>query len=393
MKQYTLHIKSKNTYAASFQANTCKHLQSVHCFAKIKHMAILFILFIAAAFNSITILAAAPATQTKSETDTTQQASTKTTAEKKNKSIKITISAAGDCTLGVDSRYNNTFNDYYKKKGSAYFLKKVKKVFSKDDVTIVNLEGPFTNATSRANKTFTFKGPASYAKILKKGSVEVVNVANNHTFDYGSKGYSDTLKTLKKNSIKYCRNGSVAYKTVKGIKIAFLGFNKLDGITSSDVKKVIKKAKKQKAKIIIVSFHWGIEKDYYPTTIQKSLAHDAIRDGATLVLGHHPHVLQGIERYKGRYIVYSLGNFCFGGNTNPSDKDTMIFQQTFTVKNGKVEKNKDIKVIPCSLSSSSYTNDFQPKILTGKSKTRVLKKINKLSRGMGVKLNSKGKAK
>ena len=313
--------------------------------------------------------------------------------DEKNKTVKITISAAGDCTLGVDSRYNNTFNNYYKKKGSAYFLKRVKKVFSKDDVTIVNLEGPFTNATSRASKTFTFKGPAGYAKILKKGSVEVVNVANNHTFDYGKKGYSDTLKTLKKNKIKYCRNGSIAYKTVKGIKIAFLGFNQLEGITSSDVKRTIKKARKQRAKIIIVSFHWGIERDYYPSAIQKSLSHAAIRDGATLVLGHHPHVLQGMERYKGRYIVYSLGNFCFGGNTNPSDKDTMIFQQTFTIKNGRVAKNKDIKVIPCSLSSSSYTNDFQPRILSGKNRKRVLKKINKLSHGMGVTINSKGKAK
>lgn len=367
MKPYTLRTQSnhKYTYTAG---------------SPIKHLALFFILLLTVAFNSLTTLAAAPATPASSEADT----STKNTAgkKKKNKSIKITISAAGDCTLGVDSRYNNTFNNYYKKNGSAYFLKKVKKVFSKDDVTIVNLEGPFTSATSRAIKTFTFKGPASYAKILKKGSVEVVNVANNHTFDYGKKGYFDTLRTLKKNKIKYCRNGSIAYKTVKGIEIAFLGFNQLEGITSSDVKKTIKKAKKQKAKIIIVSFHWGIERDYYPSAIQKSLGRAAIRDGATLVLGHHPHVLQGIERYKGRYIVYSLGNFCFGGNTNPSDKDTMIFQQTFTIKNGKVAKNKDIKVIPCSLSSSSYTNDFQPKILSGKSRMRLLKKINKLNSGI-----------
>lgn len=376
MKPYTLHTQSSHKYTAD---------------CSIRHLALLFILLLAVMSSSLTTLAAAPATQTGTEAE----ASTKNTAgkKKKSKSIKITISAAGDCTLGVDSRYNNTFNNYYKKKGSAYFLKKVKKVFSKDDVTIVNLEGPFTNATSRASKTFTFKGPASYAKILKKGSVEVVNVANNHTFDYGRKGYSDTLKTLRKNKIKYCRNGSIAYKTVKGVKIAFLGFNQLEGITSSDVKKVIQKARKQRAKIIIVSFHWGIERDYYPSAIQKSLGRAAIRDGATLVLGHHPHVLQGIERYRGRYIVYSLGNFCFGGNTNPSDKDTMIFQQTFTIKNGKVAKNKDIKVIPCSLSSSSYTNDYQPRILSGKSRKRLLKKINRLSRGMGVTINSKGKAK
>ena len=100
-----------------------------------------------------------------------------------------------------------------------------------------------------------------------------------------------------------------------------------------------------------------------------------------------------LERYKGRYIVYSLGNFCFGGNTNPGDKDTMIFQQTFSVKDGAVEKNKDVKVIPCSISSKSYTNDFQPRTLTGSEKARVIKKMNGLSRGRGVQLRASGKAK
>lgn len=302
----------------------------------------------------------------------------------KNDSVKIKICAAGDCTLGVDSRYNSIFNEYYGRHGSGYFLKNVKKIFSKDDVTIVNLEGTFTDSTNRANKTFTFKGPASYVDILKQGSVEIVNTANNHTFDFGSNGYSDTIKTLKDNKIKYCRNSKIAYQNVKGIKIAFLGFNQLEAITEATVKETIEKAKSKGADLIITSFHWGIERSYYPNAAQESLARSAIDNGAALVLGHHPHVLQGIERYKGRYIVYSLGNFCFGGNSNPSDKDTMIFRQTFTVKNHKVKKNKAIKVIPCSLSSVSYTNDFQPTILSGTEKTRVLDKIIGLSAGRGV---------
>lgn len=311
----------------------------------------------------------------------------------KDKTIKVTISAAGDCTLGVDSRYNSIFNEYYGRHGSAYFLKKVKSIFSKDDVTIVNLEGTFTDSGNRADKTFTFKGPAAYVDILKKGSVEVVNTANNHTFDFGRQGYRDTIKTLKDNKIKYCRNSTIAYQKVKGVKIAFLGFNKLDGVAASTVKENIEKAKKKNADIIIVSFHWGIERSYNPDATQESLARCAIDNGAALVLGHHPHVLQGIERYKGRYIVYSLGNFCFGGNSNPSDKDTMIFQQTFSVVNHTVKKTKDIRVIPCSLSSVSYANDFQPKVLSGKEKSRLIEKINTMSAGRGVQFGADGKVK
>ena len=121
---------------------------------------------------------------------------------------------------------------------------------------------------------------------------------------------------------------------MKGIKIAFVGFNALNGVTQQQVKDTIQTAKKKKAKIIIASFHWGIEKEYYPNSTQKSLGRCAISSGASLVLGHHPHRLQGIEKYKGRYIVYSLGNFCFGGHNNPNDKETRICQHTFYVENG-----------------------------------------------------------
>lgn len=309
------------------------------------------------------------------------------------KPVEITISAVGDCTLGVDSRYNSAFNDYYRRKGAAYFLKKVRPVFAKDDLTIVNFEGTLTTSKNRAIKAFTFKGPASYASILTKSSVEVANLANNHSRDFGAKGLADTKRTLKKRGIAYCQNTTIAYKTVKGVKVAFLGFNGLDGVTKKQVKVGIKKAKKAKAQIIVVSFHWGIERDYYPGSAQKSLGRYAIDCGASLVLGHHPHVLQGIEEYKGRYIVHSLGNFCFGGNTNPKDKDTMIFQQTFTVKNGKLAKKDDARIIPCSLSGSTSTNTFQPRILKGAEKRALVKKMNRLSRSLGVKVAANGRLK
>lgn len=326
------------------------------------------------------------------QTDNKQIDDKKTDKKKtdKNKVIAITISAAGDCTLGVDSRLNSTFNDVYNKEGAAYFLKKVKPVFSKDDITIVNLEGTFTDSSQRANKKFTFKGPAKHVKILKKGSVEVVNLANNHTLDFGQQGFADTKKTLKDNKVKYCYNSTIAYQKAKGVKVAFIGFSQLAGVSEIQVKNAIGEAKKNKAKIIIISFHWGVEGDYQPSGNQKSIARYAINEGADLVLGHHPHVIQGVEKYKGRYIVYSLGNFCFGGNVNPQDKDSMIFQQTFYIKNGKLTKKNDARIIPCSLSGKSYTNDFQPVVLKGDSKKRLISKLKKLSNNMNVSIDKNG---
>jgi len=304
---------------------------------------------------------------------------------------EIRLSAAGDCTLGVDSRYNNNFNAMYERKTPEYFLAKVKPYFSKDDVTIVNFEGTLTNANTRAEKTFTFKGKKEYTKILTSSSVEVVNMANNHTMDFLQQGFLDTKRALRDAKINYCINDTVAYKKVRGTKIALLGFSGLSGVSNQVIKRNIQKAKRKGAKVIVVSFHWGIEREYYPNANQKDYAHYAIDQGANLVIGHHPHVLQGIEKYKKAYILYSLGNFCFGGNANPSDKDTMVYAQSFLVDNhGKFIANVKAKVIPCLLSGHTNVNDFQPTPQTGATKRRILNKLRKESAGMHVTINGKG---
>lgn len=307
---------------------------------------------------------------------------------------RISLSAAGDCTLGVDSRYNNCFNDMYARQTPDYFLKKVKPFFEKDDVTIVNFEGTLTEANTRAEKTFTFKGKKEYTKILTSSSVEVVNLANNHTMDFLERGMNDTKKALKDAKVKYCILDTIAYKKVRGTKIAFLGFSGLSGVSNERVGQNIDKAKKNGAKVIVVSFHWGIEREYYPNAGQKDYAHYAIDKGANLVIGHHPHVLQGIEKYKKSYILYSLGNFCFGGNANPSDKDTMVYTQNFYVdSHGKFVKNKDAQAHVCSLSGHRNTNDFQPTPVSGSEKTRIIGKLRTMSRNMHVTIGDNGEVK
>lgn len=316
--------------------------------------------------------------------------------ETSEENVSITISAVGDCTLGVDrcqASLPNFNKEFQKRKSYTYFLRNVKDIFENDDLTIVNLEGTFTTRNTRANKTFAFKGRPSYVNILTKSSVEAVNLANNHSEDYGRGSYSDTVKTLDKAGITHFNGSSVAIMKVKGIRIGLVGIKTMSSVNKEkELKSAIQKCKKKKADLIIVSFHWGIERDYQPNSLQKKHAHLAIESGADLVLGHHPHVLQGIEKYKGKYIVYSLGNFCFGGNTNPPDKDTMIFQQTFTFRNGSLDQGKPAVVYPCSLSSVSNRNNYQPTPLSGKEKDRVLKKINRLSKPFGISFTKKGKA-
>ena len=299
----------------------------------------------------------------------------------------ITISSMGDCTLGTDEGFDQStsFNAYYNEYGADYFFKNVRSILEADDLSVVNFEGTLTEETSRADKTFAFKGPAKYTDILTGSSVEAANIANNHSKDYGTKSQEDTIENLSNAGIATFGYENVVVVDVKGVKVGLTGIYELaeHEQKATQIKENIQALKDAGAQIIIVNFHWGIEKEYTPNATQKKLAHLAIDEGADLVIGHHPHVLEGIEKYNGKYIAYSLGNFCFGGNKNPSDKDTMIFQQTFTIDtDGKVADDDSINIIPCSLSSSSNKNDYCPTPLEGDEAERVRQKIEKYSEGL-----------
>ena len=306
--------------------------------------------------------------------------------EAETEPVSITISAAGDCTLGTDEYFDpsTSLNAYYDSNGPEYFFQNVKSIFDADDLTIVNMEGTLTEETARQDKTYAFKGPAEYAQILTSGGVEAANLANNHSHDYGDKSYTDTIETIEAAGIVSFGYDRTAVMDVNGIKVGLVGTYELaDGMGCEDEMIAnIKAVEEQGAQIVIVSFHWGLERENYPTENQVNLAHSAIDNGADLVLGHHPHVLEGIEVYNGKNIVYSLGNFCFGGNSNPSDKDTMIFQQTFTVENGELAADNVTNIIPCSVSSESGYNNYQPTPLEGDEAERVLGRIEEYSSGL-----------
>ena len=299
-----------------------------------------------------------------------------------NNTTQVTISFAGDCTLGYDDTfsYMHSFpqvleiqNNHY-----GYFFEKVQTLFERDDLTLVNLETTFTNATRKANKKYRFKGPPEYVQVLTEGSIEMVNVSNNHIYDYLQEGFEDTIKTLEDAGIYYSGEDHMAIYEAKGIKIASLGYGGWNDSIRNSLEKDIKKAR-EAADMVIVSFHWGQERSYYPNNTQIYLGRLSIDLGADVVIGHHPHVIQGIEKYKDKHIIYSLGNFSFGGNKNPSDQDTFIFQNTFYFRNKTLVRNEG-KIIPCSISSVKIGNNYQPVILEDQERDRVLSRIDEYSR-------------
>lgn len=299
--------------------------------------------------------------------------------------VSLTLSVVGDCTLGTDETfdYDTSLNAYYENYGADYFLQNVRSIFSTDDLTIANFEGTLTDSDEREDKTFAFKAPASYASILSGSSVEAVNTANNHSHDYGDQGFDDTLAALDDAGIVHFGYDETAVMDIKGIKVGMVGIYELyDHLDrEQQLKDNIAKVQADGAQLIVVIFHWGNETETVPDSNQTTLGRMAIDLGADLVCGHHPHVLQGIETYKGKNIVYSLGNFCFGGNSSPSDMDTMIYQQTFTIDADGVKNDNVTNIIPCSISSAAYDgyNNYQPTPAEGDEATRILEKINERS--------------
>ena len=302
--------------------------------------------------------------------------------------IKIKISAIGDCTFGTDKDFDVSTNFdtmYTNVGGPSYFFRNVKAIFEEDDLTIANLEGPLTTSEDEQEKTFAFRGKPEYASIFSEASVEAANVANNHSYDYGQQGFDDTIINLNNAGVTPFGYDTTVVKEINGAKVGLVGIYVLADEMGRvpQLKEKIAEVKEQGAALTIVSFHWGVEKDNYPNQVQKDLARMAVDEGADLVLGHHPHVLQGIEKYKGKNIVYSLGNFCFGGNSDPSDYDTMIFQQTFTIRGNDVVADDDINIIPCYVSSENWYNNYQPVVVEGGEKTRIENKIKEFSEGIG----------
>ncbi len=298
----------------------------------------------------------------------------------------ITISCAGDCTLGTDVSFGGQTlpREIDAREGDyGWFFRNVLPIFEKDDLTMVNLEGTLTKQGTRQEKTYAFRGDPEYVSILTAGGVEAVTLANNHSLDYGEVSLSDTKENLDMVGVWWVENEHTLVKEINGVKVGMIGLYDLNSSALSLLPRTMEQVKQDGAELIVVQVHWGIEGEATPTARQREIAHTAIDLGADLVMGHHPHVLQGLEEYKGKMIAYSLGNFCFGGNQNPTDKDTMIFQQTFLLEDGKVLPETKWQVYPCRISSVSERNNYQPTPIFGEAGEAIRQKIQERTDAIG----------
>jgi len=271
------------------------------------------------------------------------------------------LTLVGDCTLG--SRDSHSYIDLGFKKtvGEDYGFpfRNVVSYFEEDELTLLNLEGPFCDKGNPVEKTHTFRGPTSYINILTQNSVEAVSLANNHTLDYGQKGYDSTVATLEAAGVSYVeRDKATVITTENGLTIGIYGavYYRME---TDVITEAIRNLREQ-VDLVIFAPHWGVEMNTQHNKTQEALAHAAIDAGADIVWGTHPHVLQSIEAYSGGKIFYSLGNFSFGGNIYPDDYDSALIQQeVIRSADGTVSLGETF-VVPVSISSVPKQNNYQP---------------------------------
>lgn len=303
-----------------------------------------------------------------------------------NSDVTITITAVGDCTLGSYPRGNGVYGNFMKAAkymGYDYFLANVRELFEQDDLTIINLEGTLTDSTDRRpGRTFNFSGPPEYVNILTGSSVEICNVANNHSLDYQWQGLKDTYDTLTEAGIGASGFGLEYYTEVNGYTVGSLGFTEWDFEVEDILRTTYEAA--QKCDLLIVSMHWG--REWHPefSDYTGKMGRALVEAGADLVIGNHPHIYGAIMKYKGKYIINTLGNFCFGGNDNPEHKECAIFRQQFIMRpDGEVEDG-GIDIIPAWISGHMDYNDFQPVIAEPSDGARMLYEIAKYSNTLNM---------
>ncbi len=303
-------------------------------------------------------------------------------AEGKSTTIRLTF--AGDCTLGGSEDWmrlrSGTFMTTMEKESDEYPFLLAQDIFSKDDYTMVNLEGVLSDSKrgQKSGLKWNFRGNTKYVGILTAGSIEAVSLGNNHSRDYGEYGLNQTKLTLDGAGIDYCIDRDICYFEKDGIRIAFMSFWRGDFPKHKQwLQETIEELKGSgKCQAVVVIYHGGTEYQQKHSKAQEDAMRFAINSGADLCIGHHPHVVQGVEVYKGRNILYSLGNFCFGGNRKPRSAESLTY--VAGIELGFVDgeySHQQLTIHPYKMSGTPGNNNYQPCPATGKEAVELISRI------------------
>ena len=289
---------------------------------------------------------------------------------------KIILSFVGDCTIGCtpqQKRKENSILSYIDTHGYAYPFNKVQAILAQDDITVANLESVFYEGTKgkAKNKFYHFSAPSSYSEVLQQGSVELVSLGNNHAYDYGKVGFASTVKTLDEAQIPWFAECAFTHSpyvyTVRGIKIGFIGlYEPHYWQYGEEIRASFAELKKQGVALTVVYMHAGAEYSPRHGESQTYLAQRMIANGADIVVGAHPHRLQGYQVLDKVPIFYSLGNFVFGGNEKIREKYSVILQLALSFDDNNTYMGYQFNVIPCRLSEHEKENRYQPYPIVGR---------------------------
>ena len=269
------------------------------------------------------------------------------------------VSFLGDCSIGdayTAVKKGNSYHSVVDKNGYAWPFSEVQEYIGTDDMTVGNLEVVFTDRDERKPIVYPLRADADHVNILLEGSIDVVNTANNHCYDYYRNGYTDTLATLDEagvghfGSVNYSKeNGfdDVLIRDVNGIRFGFFGFSYPNDRDLKHAKELIDKLREEEhCDYIIASLHWGRETYTMPSKGNVDYARRLLDLGADMLYGHHPHVLQPVAVYGSKPILFSTGNCTFGTLSGGMDQHAAIFRLTFE----KTEKGtvvRKLEAIPC----------------------------------------------
>lgn len=295
----------------------------------------------------------------------------------------ITLSFTGDMILATnkDSFYSDSFRDYAASVEPTYFLEKVRHIFEADDFTIANVENvfsdrPLMHVYKDYSPAFWFTAPTSNINILSTSGIEGAMIANNHIRDYGQEGYNDSVAAITNAGMQYGDASRIMYFEKGGYVISVICSGLWGEYQANNIINLMKIAQ-QHSHYQVVIFHGGTEKIHEPEEWKRRVARKLVDNGADLVVGGHPHVLQPREIYNGVEIIYSVGNFCYGGHRYPENR-TVIYQMTLTVGKDLSLIASNSNIIPCYVYTGNI-NNFQPAIVDDEViKNRILDFMNGL---------------